>query len=65
MDAVVEEIGSDATATRLFRVDVPEAQLTELRAHQAYVVARKRTRRGHVAGNTARDGREGRTLLGG
>ena len=31
MDAVVEEIGSDATATRPFRVDVPEAELTELR----------------------------------
>jgi hypothetical protein len=31
MEAVVEEVGSDATATRPFRVDVPEAELTELR----------------------------------
>jgi Epoxide hydrolase N terminus len=31
MDAVVEEIGSAETPTRPFRVDVPEAELTELR----------------------------------
>ena len=31
MNAVAEQIGTDATALRPFRVDVPEAELTELR----------------------------------
>ena len=31
MNAVVEQIGIDTTTMRPFRVDVPEAELTELR----------------------------------
>jgi hypothetical protein len=31
MSAVVEQIGTDPTTMRPFRVDVPEAELTELR----------------------------------
>ena len=31
MNAVAEQIGTDTTALRPFRVDVPEAELTELR----------------------------------
>ena len=63
------QAGSEQAATkdtiRPFHVNVPEAELTELRRRiRGDTVARPRNGRGSVAGRAARDDAETRPLLG-